>query len=301
MQVTQSANITTLGDAADGIFAQSAGGQQTGKAVTVTLSNGSILAYGAESNGIFAQSIGLGGRDNITVNIDGASSVAMGGTGTGAGVRFADGVQNSLNNHGTITTVSGLAGTAIVGGTANETVMNYGTVIGSVDLGAGVNVLNNQSGGILNSGDSLKVGAAGTVINAGIMSVGGAGNVATTTVVGNLTQVNTPKWIVDIGAGGTADRLAVSGNAQFGSSVTTLDFNALTLPTASSYTIATAASGLLNTGFQFGTYVGDMPLGKTYGDRDHRHRRAAHGERLDRAVPVDRRRRHHLDRCVHQR
>ena len=40
VHVTQSANITTLGDAADGIFAQSAGGQQVGKAVTVTLSQG---------------------------------------------------------------------------------------------------------------------------------------------------------------------------------------------------------------------------------------------------------------------
>src|SRR5262249_58823738 len=84
VDVTHAGNITTLGDAADGIFAQSAGGQQAGRAVNVTLKSGNITASGAESNGIFAQSAGGTGAGNITVNINNAKSVVMGGNNTGA-------------------------------------------------------------------------------------------------------------------------------------------------------------------------------------------------------------------------
>jgi autotransporter-associated beta strand protein len=265
VNVTQSGNVTTLGDAADGIFAQSAGGQQTGKAVNVTLNSGSILASGAESNGIFAQSSGLGGQGNVSVTIANANSVVQGGTNTGAAVRFADGIANTLTNHGTLTTMGGIAGTSIVAGAGSETVDNFGTVNGSIDLGAGTNVFNNKSTGVFNTGTLVALGSHSTLNNAGMLSVGGAGNVQTTTLTGNLTQSGAPKWFVDLGAGGASDRLALTGIAQLGTGATTLDFNALAIPAASAYTLATAASGLHDAKFQFGTYFGDMPLGQTFG------------------------------------
>jgi autotransporter-associated beta strand protein len=265
VRVTQAGSITTLGDAADGIFAQSAGGQQLGKAVTVTLARGDIVTYGAESNGIFAQSTGLGGRDNITVNVDNAASLVMGGTGTGAGVRFADGVQNTLNNHGTITTASGIAGTAIVGDAGTETVNNYGRVNGSVNLGAGANVFDNKAGALFEAGAQVNVGAAGTFNNSGTLSVGGA-SIGTTTVTGNFAQSGTPKWVVDIGNVGVSDTLAVSGHAQLGTSVTTVDLQEATSPTGSgTYTLLTAAQGgLAGANLRFGTMYGAMPLGQTF-------------------------------------
>jgi uncharacterized protein YhjY with autotransporter beta-barrel domain len=265
VHVTQSGNITTLGDGADGIFAQSAGGQQVGKAVTVTLNSGNILASGAESNGIFAQSTGLGGKDNVSVVIADAGSVVMGGTNTGAGVRFADGVANSLTNHGTVTTMSGIAGTSIIGGAGDETVDNFGTVNGSIDLGAGVNAFNNKATGVFNTGSHITIGAGNALTNAGILSSGGVGNIQTTTIAGNLTQSGAPKWLMDLGANGTSDTLAMTGAAQLGSTVTTLDLNALTMPGSSAYTLATAASGLQNAHFQFGSFAGAMPLGQTFG------------------------------------
>ena len=266
VHVTQSGNITTLGDAADGVFAQSAGGQQVGKAVTVTLAKGNILAYGAESNGIFAQSTGLGGRDNITVNIDNVDSIVMGGTGTGAGVRFADGVVNTLNNHGLVYAAGGIAGTAIVGGAGQEIINNYGRVNGSVDLGGGANVFDNKTGALFESGTQVNVGAAGTFNNSGTLSVGGGGAIGTTTVTGNFTQSGAPKWLVDIGNIGVSDTLAVSGHAQLGTSTTTVDLQELTLPTGSgSYTLLSAAQGgLAGANFRFGTMYGAMPLGQTF-------------------------------------
>ena len=266
VRVTQAGNITTLGDAADGIWAQSAGGQQTGKAVTVTLDKGNILTYGAESNGIFAQSVGLGGRDNVTVNINSRDSLVMGGTGTGAGVRFADGVQNVLNNRGTITTFNGITGTAIVGGAGTETINNFGTVRGSVNLGAGANLFDNKAGGLFESGPQVNVGAAGTFNNSGTLSIGGDG-IQTTAVTGNFVQTGAPKWVVDIGSVGVSDTLTTSGRAQLGTSVTTVDLREATMPTTSgAYTLLTAAQGgLSGANFQFGTMFGEMPLGQTFG------------------------------------
>ncbi|MEI9895019.1 MAG: hypothetical protein WDN28_14295 [Chthoniobacter sp.] len=41
-----------------------------------------------------------GGQNNITVTIN--SGIVQGGLGTGSGVRFADGQDNQLTNHGTV-------------------------------------------------------------------------------------------------------------------------------------------------------------------------------------------------------
>jgi hypothetical protein len=64
------------------------------------------------------------------------NGVVQGGTGSGAGVRFLDGADNSLINHGAISALSTMA---ITGGKGNDTIDNYGTVTGNVDLGTGSN------------------------------------------------------------------------------------------------------------------------------------------------------------------
>ena len=55
-----------------------------------------------------------------------------GGSGSGAGVDLVGGTNNTLTNMGTVTALSGLA---IRADTGNNTVNNFGTVIGNVILG----------------------------------------------------------------------------------------------------------------------------------------------------------------------
>jgi autotransporter-associated beta strand protein len=170
-------------------------------------------------------------------------------------------------------TIDGLSGTAVIGTGGNETVQNFGTTVGSIDLGAGTNVFNNESSGLFITGEHVTLGSTSTLINAGTLSSGDWGHVQTTTVDGKMTQTGTPTWLVDLGPDGTSDRLAMTGAAQFGSSATRLDLNPLTMPAgSSSFTLATAASGLGDAAFTFGTYYGDLPIGQTFNtvssDRD---------------------------------
>jgi hypothetical protein len=71
-----------------------------------------------------------------------------GGSGSGAGVLIVRGTNNTLVNRGTVMALSGLA---IRASTGNDTVSNFGTVIGNVDLGTGTNAFNNMAGGLFAS------------------------------------------------------------------------------------------------------------------------------------------------------
>jgi uncharacterized protein with beta-barrel porin domain len=206
MTVTSTGNITTAGAGAAGIFAQSNGSG----AVTVT-STGNIATGGGGADGIFAVS----GSGPITVTIK--SGTVSGGSGTGAGVDFAGGTNNTLTNFGTVTALSGLA---IQGNTGNNTVNNFGTVIGNVVLGSGTNAFNNMAGGLFNSGATVNLGAGNVLTNAGTLSPGGAGVIQTTALSGNLVQSATGRLFADINlAGGTSDRVNVSGTASLAGAV----------------------------------------------------------------------------------
>lgn len=72
------------------------------------------------------------------------------------GVDIIDGANNTLNNFGTILALSG---TAVTGGTGDETINNSGTIIGNVDLGTGANVFNNKLAGMFAPGTTVNLGA----------------------------------------------------------------------------------------------------------------------------------------------
>ncbi len=227
INVAHSGNITTLGDAAHGIFAQSAGGSNgLGGKVEVSLS-GDVIAQGAGSAAIFAQSTGLRGGTNILVNI--ASGTVQGGSGSGVGVRIADGANNTLINHGTI---SSRSGAAIIGTGGNETINNYGTVIGSVNLGAGRNAFNNYLGATLSLGGMFNLGAGnvltnrglvrgsgqviGDVVNLGMLSPGSSAG--SLTIGGNLTLLPEASLTFDLGGwqqGSSYDFVRVTNFVQF--------------------------------------------------------------------------------------
>jgi uncharacterized protein YhjY with autotransporter beta-barrel domain len=242
VSVSQNGNITTLGDDSHGIFAQSAGGQGIGAPVTVIVS-GNVTAAGTNSAGILAQSIGSAGAGNISVKIN--SGTVQGGrdpdpnsgqASLAAGVRFEDGVANTLENRGTITSGSGAGGMAIRGTEGNEVVMNYGTISGHVDLGTGINGFYNYQGALLNSGGTINLGfpgewgmlvselpGAGMLINDGALSPGGRGNYQTTTLTGGYVQNSTGSLLMDLDPRSvTSDHLQVQGAAVLGGDVSVL-------------------------------------------------------------------------------
>jgi uncharacterized protein with beta-barrel porin domain len=211
VSVTSAGNISTAGDNATGIYAKTDGAG----AVTVT-STGNITTTGAGSNGILAES--YGGPIAVTIK----SGTVSGGTGTGAGVDIVGGSNNTLTNFGTVTALSGIAIEASAGlaTTGNNTVNNFGTVIGNVLLGSGRNAFNNMAGGLFDAGATVDLGAGNVLTNAGTLSPGGAGVIQATALTGNLVQTATGRLFTDINlAGGTSDRVNVSGTANLAGAV----------------------------------------------------------------------------------
>jgi outer membrane autotransporter protein len=243
--IAHTGSIATHGDSAHGIFAQSVGGQsdavlqQTvtllpdgklkkddngnvvfgapvrladrfdgGGPIAVTV-NGDVAAHGRNSHGIFAQSFGDDGNGNISIDVLGGT--VQGGSGSGAGIYIADGSVNTLANRGTIMTVDGIGGTAIRGTTGNDTVENYGTVTGSVALGAGRNAFNNLAGATLNTGAAVDLGLGNALTNRGTLSPGGRGALMTTALTGDFVQGSAGILEVEVRKDGAHDKLSVNG------------------------------------------------------------------------------------------
>ena len=244
--VTVDGLITTTGAMAHGIIAQSIGGggglggSSTGafagstsgdvgsaygsSAVTVT-TQGAISATGANSTGIFAQSMGAnnsgGALGTVAVNV---SADVTGGSGDGVGIMVASGNANTV----TITngaTVSALSGTAIsytsngttTGGSTTDVLVeaDNSTVIGDI-------ILANADGRIAgtvtnNSQNSLRDARlyGANVFNNGRLVIGDAGAGDALRITGDLTQSNRGRIDagIDFSRPRRSDRLRVNGDA----------------------------------------------------------------------------------------
>ncbi len=224
VSVTHTGSITTYGDTAHGILAQSAAGHNgTVGPVTVTLAS-EITTHGVDSDGIHAQSVGGSGSGNITINNGGT---IRGGSGAGAGVNIDGGANNILTNNGSI---SALSGKAIVGSGGNDSIINHGTVAGSVQLGGGINGFLNNPGARFDTGLTIDFGAGNALTNAGILSPGGQGAILSTTLIGNLLQLQSGILEIDIGGftPGLSDFIDITGTL-----TGELDASALPLGTGS--------------------------------------------------------------------
>ncbi len=241
IHIIHTGDITTYGDYADGIFAQSAGGTNTGGSVEIDYI-GSINVYGANASAVFVQSRGDQGADNLTLTIH--NGVFAGGSGASAGVWFADGGNNTLYNFNTITTLNGIAGNAIIGGTGNETINNDGTIIGSVDLGSGLNQFNNYSGGQLDAGAVINLGAGNRFLSNGILAPGGPGVLETTALTGNFLQFSNGVLEIELGSTSSYDRLAVSGTAELAGTLSVALFGGFVPVKGDQFTVLTAADGV---------------------------------------------------------
>ncbi len=202
-------------------------------ALTIT-TNGDVTGTGVTSTGIYARAVnGI----SIAVNEGTVSGVA-------AGVQIVDGGINSLKSYGTVESSAGPSGTAIVAGTGNETVDNFGTITGSVDLGAGANAFTNRAGALFNSGPIVNVGVGSLFANDGTIDPGDPGNVLTTSLTANFVQSSSGVFVVDLN-GTAADLIAVAGTANVAGLVKP---NVISLGSSKQWTILTATSGVLNDG-----------------------------------------------------
>jgi len=99
---------------------------------------GNITASGTNANGVTAT---IGGAGIVTITLSGGE--VQGGSRNGAGVNFSSGIggaNNTLNNNAS--NLSALSGVAVLGGAGNETINNFGTITGNVNLGSGTDTVN---------------------------------------------------------------------------------------------------------------------------------------------------------------
>ena len=247
------------GGIVDGVFSGSAGGDGVAGSIDLQF-EGDVVASGRGGTAIVAQSLGRS-AGNINISL-GADTIVMGGFG-GAGVSIDGGAINNLLNRSRLTTTSGSDGLAIAGSTGNDTVDNYGTIIGSIDLGTGANALVNQASGSLETGALLNLGG-GAFLNLGMLDPGGR-SMQRTTLNGAFSQRGTPTWLFDIGEVGSSDALVVAGRADLGNSVTTVNLVERAVPELTgTYTLLTTAGGLTGARFNFGSMYGEMPIGRTF-------------------------------------
>jgi uncharacterized protein YhjY with autotransporter beta-barrel domain len=249
------ARITTTGNFAPGIFAQSigggggltnisttdasasnvqargtAGGQGAGGAVTISLTGSEVVAAGLGSTGILAQSDGTS-SGQILISLDAASSVSGGlpdspthqapGQQDAAAVRLLGGTANRIDNAGTIGRGDS-TGIAILTDTpgSNTTITNTGIIRGDVVLNDGVgSSIENRPGGTLSAPNTIQL-SGGTLRNDGALHVGGTGTPGQTVLTGQLIQGASGRLVVETDhSGGASDQLLVVGRATLAGTV----------------------------------------------------------------------------------
>jgi hypothetical protein len=248
--VNQGATVSTSGDNAPAMFLQSigggggritndtgayigtAGGSGQGGSINVTV-NGIVQATGQGSGGIFAQSEGDSTSNSpisITVAstgkvVVGQNDVPTGANGTSAAIYIDHGGMdaahaNTITNDGLVQTYgSDTNAVAVYNNAGYTSVVNNGTMAGDVLLtnGGGSGCFTNN--GTFNSGDSVTVGKC-PLVNAGTVSVGGAGVIGKTTLSGDYVQKAGGKLIVDADfAAGKSDVLTIDGAATIAGTV----------------------------------------------------------------------------------
>lgn len=179
---------------------------------------GTIQGTGADGIANHSEGIAMGG--GTIINAAGALI-----SGADRGILIDDGDGGSaygsvdIENAGTIV---GLMGDALkIVGNYDDKLVNSGTIIGNIDLGGGINTLDNLWGGLLEVGSTLYVGVGNTLNNAGTISPGGTGTNTTTLLTGSLVQSPTGTLAVDLDpASNTADRIDVTETAALDGSIT---------------------------------------------------------------------------------
>ncbi|MCQ0093829.1 hypothetical protein [Roseovarius sp. M141] len=181
-----------------------------------------VIATGPDPDGVFLQSEGQSGGGILRVAVGDGSSV-QGGFGYAYAIRLLGmrrdaATPDVINNAGLIQVDS----TPQVGGGASNTmetycttVINSGTINGSIVVPptaeAGQLTVANQPSGQMNIGTSMRLGEAGQLRNAGLVTIGGTSQ---TVMTGDLAQAATGRLRFDLDTvSGTEPILAILGAA----------------------------------------------------------------------------------------
>jgi uncharacterized protein with beta-barrel porin domain len=218
---SDTAAIFAANDSADAPVTITAQGNVTsdnGTAILAasTSSDVSVFTSGNVSGGKTGiQLSGKGGA--LDIEVDGGSVV-----GSDAAINFVgQGGTSNLVNHGVISNANGINGLAITASQTETSVQNFGTISGNVSLSPWTNAFLNGEGGTFNMGNSINLGNLGnTLTNDGTVSVGGIGNVATTTLNGAFLNRENGLIVDDLDlANGVGDNLHVNGEANLDGTV----------------------------------------------------------------------------------
>jgi outer membrane autotransporter protein len=246
IDIAQNATVSTIGNYAPAVFAQSigggggrvtnntgvflgtAGGTGTGGTINVTV-EGTVETSGVGSAGIFAQSVGDSSSTspiNVTVGTTGAVYVAgsTGATvasGLAAAIYLdhggqAENLNNIVINNGTVWAEdTGTTVIAVYSTGGYTSVFNNGRMNGDVLLtnNGGTGCFTNNQPGLYNSGATVSVGPCGFT-NAGTFNVGSAGVIGKTTINGNYVQMAGGRLNIDADfSSGKSDTLTINGAA----------------------------------------------------------------------------------------
>ncbi|WP_462328835.1 hypothetical protein [Thiohalocapsa halophila] len=268
INLTTNGAVSTSGDKAYGIFAQSvsgSGADDTSGDVTIQV-NADVSASGSGARAIAVQSQSFTNNANDVINNGKiAITVAKGATvSTGADgsetILVGDGAANTITNNGTLTQHNDASYVIVAAGNnTTTTVTNNGTINGSMRgvgaalgdyfaglgaaAGASTLIVENRPGGLLDAGQLLDVR---TLTNRGTVAVGGTGRVGSTRLIGDLVQLPGGVLAVDLNASEHSyDLLHVTGRAALGGrvSVNLVDVWQ-TDAGAQSVTVVTAEDGL---------------------------------------------------------
>ena len=247
VNVSNSGRIITLGDQSDGLHVESSAGDKNRRSIDI-VSRGDILTFGRGSDGVYAEDTSGAKGGDIAITLNGGH--VQGGSGDGAGVHIVGGNNNTLINRGSIDTVNGLRGMAILSTTGNEKVENYGTVVGNVDLGSGRNSFYNHRGATFLSGSLVSLGQGGLLTNAGRISPGGSNRLQTTRVNGNFNQTGSGTYLADLDfRNNRSDRISVNGKAKVGGTVSLNTMHPESIkPGVHNATVVSADAGLTTSG-----------------------------------------------------
>ena len=204
-------------------YAGSNGGEGTSGNVTINV-NSNVTATGLGAKAIFAQSASKGltdqnpnsqtGTGKVKINI--ASGVVVTGDGpdaslaaiqqpsvqdalhTGLGLAVENSEEFSFTNYGTLNVVNGAKGIAIYSTAGNDSIVNYGRIVGSYVSFGGPDIFINKAfhsvenpiahAGVFDAGAVVDLGAGGQFTNEGAFIIGGFYDGLNTNLTGNYTQ-----------------------------------------------------------------------------------------------------------------
>ncbi len=281
--VTIGGAVTTVGQAAHGVLAQSASGSNhKGSDVKVTVNSGaSVKASNKYSYGVWMDSAGGDGGGDTSLKNSGTVSggcddkntqsaskcsdsatdptsviaatdddtpVTRAGIDTAAGVVITNSASADIVNTGTLTTEDGVFGHALRSDADDLLLRNSGTLVGEgYHFGSRARVRNTAAGTIL-AGATWDLGGTGNgrLLNQGRMEILGDAEHGTTMINGDFIQSGTGVLSFDLSPGaGDHDSLSVTGTAQLEGGLT---FNLLDLGTSSTgaqtVTLLSADGGL---------------------------------------------------------